>query len=493
MKPAPVFVAVDLGAESGRILACRLQDGRIDLEEMHRFSNGPVAVGEHIYWDVFRLWNEIRSGVALAVEKYKSQIVSVGVDTWGVDCALLDRDNELIGAPYHYRDTRTEGMVEEACRRVPREQIYSRTGIQFIRINTLYQLLAMAARRSPLLEVAESLLMIPDLFHFWLCGEMISEFTIATTTQFYDPVARDWSRVMLEEMGIPTRILKRVVPAGTLLGDLRSRVAREIRANRGIKIVAPAAHDTGSAVAATPLSNETSAYISSGTWSLVGMEIPQPVISDKSLSFNFTNEGGVCGTFRLLRNVMGLGLVAECHRAWQREGKQFTHEDLIELAAQSQPFKHLINPDDERFLAPGDMPAAIRSFCRQTNQPAPETEGEHVRCCLESLALRYRWVVERLEELTGNPISTIHIVGGGSQNRLLNQFTADATNKPVLAGPVEATATGNAMMQAMGLGYITSPAEIREVVRGSFELRPFEPKADPRWQAAYERIVPWLS
>jgi len=277
-----VFVAVDLGAESGRVLAGRLQDGRLTLEEVHRFPNGPVRVGEHIYWDVLRLWSEIKQGLTLAVHRFQKQVVSIGVDTWGVDYALLDRNDELVGMPYHYRHPRTEGMLEEAFRRVTREEIYRRSGIQFMRLNTLFQLLAMVVKQSPQLEIASSLLMMPDLFHFWLCGEKLSEFTIATTTQFYDPRERKWSKEILEQMGIPTRILPRVIPAGTVLGELRSQVAAEVCAGDTLKVVAPAAHDTASAVAATPLSGEAAAYISSGTWSLVGMEVRQPVINDKS-------------------------------------------------------------------------------------------------------------------------------------------------------------------------------------------------------------------
>jgi rhamnulokinase len=297
---------------------------------------------------------------------------------------------------------------------------------------------------------------------------------------------------MLERMGIPTRIFQRIVPAGTVLGELRSQVADEVRAGHTIKVVAPATHDTGSAVAATPLGDETAVYISSGTWSLVGAEVRQPVITDQSLSFNFTNEGGVDGTFRLLRNVMGLWLVAGCQRAWQREGKEFSYHELIQAAAEAPPFKSVINPDDERFLAPADMPSAIRGFCRETGQPGPETAGEFVRCALESLALKYALVIERLEELTATTVRTIHVVGGGSQNRLLNQFTADATGKLVMAGPVEATAAGNALVQAMGLGHACSLTEVREVVRRSFELRVFEPQADARWQAASERLGQFL-
>ena len=488
-----VFVAVDLGAESGRVLAGKLGDGRFELEELHRFPNGPVRIGEHIYWDVLRLWTEVKNGLALAVQKYGSQVVSVGVDTWGVDYALLDSNDELVGNPYHYRDRRTEGMFEVAFQKVPRDEIYRRTGIQFMRLNTLYQLLSMVVQKSPQLKIAKTFLMMPDLFHFWLSGEKVNEFTEATTTQFYDPRKGDWAKSMLRKLGIPTRILNcPIVPAGTVLGELRQHVADEVRATHQIKVVAPASHDTASAVAATPLSDENAVYISSGTWSLVGMEIREPIITDKSLAYNFTNEGGVYGTFRFLRNVTGMWLIAECRRIWAREGNEFTYEQLTQMAAEAQPFKCFVDPDDPRFLAPENMLDAIRSFCRDTNQPEPETVGEFVRCCLEGLALKYRWVIERLEELTGKTVSTIHIVGGGSQNWLLNQFTADATGKLVQAGPVEATATGNALVQAIALGYLGSHAELREVVRNSFPLRTFEPKPDERWQQAYERFCQFV-
>lgn len=488
-----VFVAVDLGAESGRVLAGKLSDGHFELEELHRFPNGPIRIGEHLYWDVLRLWTEVKNGLAVAMQKFGTQVISVGVDTWGVDYALLDKNDELVSNPYHYRDKRTEGMMDEAFRRVPKEQIYRRTGIQFMRLNTLYQLLAMVVQKSPQLRVAKTLLMMPDLLHFWLCGEKFNEFTEATTTQFYDPVKGNWAKYMLRRMGIPTRLLQRVVPAGTLLGELRGYVAEEIRASHTVKVVAPASHDTASAVAATPLSDENAAYISSGTWCLVGMEIRQPIINDKSLAYNFTNEGGVYGTFRFLRNVTGFWLIAECRRIWAREGNEFTYEQLTQMAAEAPPFKCFVDPDDPRFLAPENMLDAIKSYCHDTGQTEPETVGEFVRCCLEGMALKYRWVIERLQELTGKTVSTIHIVGGGSQNWLLNQFTADATGKLVQAGPVEATATGNALVQAIALGYLGSHSELREVVRHSFELRTFEPKPDERWQEAYERFCQWIA
>jgi len=487
-----VFVAVDIGAESGRVVAGCLQDKRFMLEELHRFSNGPISVENHIYWDVARLWSEIKKGLAAAVQKFGDKIVSIGVDTWGVDFGLLDKHDELVSNPYHYRDDRTEGMVEKALRCISKDELYSRTGVQFMRINTLYQLLAMSIQEPRTLESAQSFLMMPDLFHYWLCGTKTNEFSNATTTQFFDSIEGRWSTETLQQLNISPKILQRVVPAGTLLGSLKREASQEIGANHSIKVVAPATHDTGSAVAAAPLSDQNSVYISSGTWSLVGMELPEPLVNEKSLAFNFTNEGGVGGTFRFLRNVMGLWLVSSCRRAWQKAGKQFTHTELIKMAAAADPFRSHIDPDDQHFLSPDDMPDAIRDFCRRTNQPEPETEGDFIRCGLESLALKYRWVIERLEELTSKAVSAIHIVGGGSQNRLLNQFTADATGKLVIAGPVEATATGNALVQAMGLGYLDSHAELRKVVSNSFELQRFQPQHNQEWESAYQRFVQWL-
>ncbi len=486
------FVAVDLGAESGRVLVGALRDRQFRLEVVHRFPNGPVRIGESMFWDVLLLWSEVKRGLMQARRQYKDALVSIGIDTWGVDFALLDRQDILIGNPFHYRDKRTEGMMEEAFRRVPREEIYRATGIQFMRLNTLYQLLSMVVSQSPHLSIAERMLMMPDLFHFWLSGEKYCEFTDATTTQFYDPVKGDWAYEMLERMGVETRILGPIVPAGTVLGSIRKTVAEELDLPPDFKVVAPGSHDTASAVAAVPLSGPDCAYISSGTWSLVGAEVTSPVITDQSLAFNFTNEGGVYGTFRLLRNVMGLWLLQECRRVWSRAGKEYSYDQLLHLAQEVPPFRSVVVPDDPRFLAPENMLTAIQEFCRETGQAEPVAEGEFIRACLEGLALTYRWVIDRLETLLGKKVSTIHIVGGGSQNWLLNQWTADATGKPVVAGPVEATATGNALVQAIALGYLTSHQELRSVVSSSFPTQVFEPSGDGRWDEVYEKWQKWL-
>lgn len=480
------FLAFDLGAESGRAVAGTLQKDKIFLQEIHRFVNGPVKIQGHLFWDVLHLFQEMKEGLAKAIREGYS-FRSLGVDTWGVDYALLAKDGSLLGNPYHYRDPRTNGIMEEAFRRVPREEIFRATGIQFMQLNTLYQLLSMVVTSSPLLEAADCLLMMPDLFHYWFTGQKVSEFTIATTSQCYNPLKQDWDKNLLEKMGIPTHIFPQIIPPGTPLASMLEEIAEETGAKQ-VQVIAPGSHDTASAVAAVPAEGDNFAYISSGTWSLMGIEVSQPIINEKSLQYNFTNEGGVAQRFRFLRNIMGLWLVQECRRTWAREGKEYSYDDLTQMAKEAKPFKAFVDPDDPRFLAPGNMPERIREFCRETHQQEPETPGEVIRCALESLALKYRWVLDRLEDLLGQPLSVIHIVGGGSQNTLLCQFTADATGKPTSAGPIEATALGNLLTQAMAQGYLASLQELRRIVRQSFEMVWYQPQDTPKWQRAYQEF-----
>jgi rhamnulokinase len=485
-KKAARFLAVDLGAESGRVVVGHLDGEQLALEELYRFPNGPVQVLDRLHWDVLRLWSEIKHGLGLAAQNYGNSLVSVGLDTWGVDFGLLASDDTLLGNPYHYRDGRTDGMLEAAFRRVPREEIFERTGIQFIQLNSLYQLLAMAQAQSPALDAARTFLTMPDLFNFWLSGRKVNEFTNATTTQCYDPRAGDWAYDVLERLGLPTRIFGEIVPPGTMLGALRPSVIQETGCGQ-IPVIAPATHDTGSAVAAAPLSAPDAIYLSSGTWSLMGVEVEQPVISAQSLAYNFTNEGGAESTFRLLKNIMGLWLVQESRRQWARAGESFSYAELTDMAAQAPAFGPLVAPGDVRFLKPGDIPGRIQAFCRETGQVATESKGAIVRCALESLALAYRRTAERLDALLGRRLPAIHVIGGGSQNRLLNQFTANATGRPVIAGPVEATAIGNILVQALALGHVSSLAQGRELVRRSFPLVTFEPQHTAAWDAAYKR------
>ena len=485
------FLAFDLGAESGRGTLGQFDGERIRLSEAHRFSNGPVYLPDGMHWDVLRLWAEIRESMALIARDHGGDLAGIGLDTWGVDFALLDRDGGLVSNPYHYRDGRTEGMIEEAFCRVPREEIFEQTGIQFMTLNSVYQLLSMVVSRSPALDIAETFLTMPDLFNYWLTGQKVCEFSNATTTQCYDPRRAGWARPMLERLGIPTHIFPQIVQPGTVLGDLLPSVAEEVglRPERVVPVIAPACHDTGSAVAAVPAEGSGFAWISSGTWSIMGAEVPDPVINEKSLAFNFTNEGGVCDTFRLSKNIMGLWLVQECRRTWARQGQEYTYDELTQMAAQAAPFQAIIEPDYSDFLRPGDMPARIQEFCRMTNQTVPQGKGDIIRCTLEGIAFKYRWVLERVEELLGHRLEPLHIVGGGTQNQLLSQLTADAIGRQVVTGPIEATATGNIIMQAMALGHLASLEEGRQVVRDSFEVITFEPTGDPGWDDAYARFL----
>jgi len=481
------LLAYDLGAESGRGILGLFDGSRLQLEVVHRFANGAVRTLDSLHWDVLRLWGEMLVALRKAVAE-KGSLDALGVDTWGVDFALLGRGGTLLGNPRHYRDPHTEGYPEAAFDKVPRREIYRQTGLQFMRFNSLYQLLALRRDRSPLLDVAESLLMVPDLFHYFFTGTAVNEFTDVCTSQMYDPTAKDWAHGLLQALGLPANILGRIVPPGTVLGHLRPSVAAETGA-AAVPVVLPGSHDTASAVAAVPARDESWCYISSGTWSLMGAELPAPLISDQTLGYNFTNEGGVGGTIRFLKNIMGLWLVQECRRSWERAGRDYTYDELTRLAEAAAPFASLVDPDHSSFWLPPNMPAALGDFCQRTGQPVPAEPGAVVRCALESLALRYRWVLERLEELLGRRLDVIHVVGGGGQNALLNQFTADACDRPVLAGPVEATAIGNVLVQMIGLGLIGSLAEGREVVRRSFEVTTFEPRQPQRWGEPYRRFL----
>jgi rhamnulokinase len=482
------FLAFDLGAESGRGILGLLDGRQLRLEVVHRFPNGPVHTLDSLHWDVLRLWSEMLNTLRLCAAQHGS-VDGVGVDTWGVDFALLGRGNTLLGNPRHYRDPHTEGVMEQAFARVSRADIYRQTGLQFMRFNTLFQLLAFQRDRSPLLDVAESLLFIPDLFHFFLTGMRVNEYTDASTSQMLDPATRSWAWELVQSFSLPRHLLGTLVQPGTVLGPLRPAVATETGINPA-QVIAPATHDTGSAVAAVPAASGAGwAYISSGTWSLMGVELPAPLVTDAARNFNFTNEGGVAGTTRLLKNVMGLWLVQECRRAWERQGQTYGYDELTRLAQAAPPFVSVVDPDDASFILPQNMPAALAEFCRRSGQPAPQEPGAVVLCALESLALRYRWVLERLEELTGTRLDTIHIVGGGCQNELLCQLTADACNRAVLAGPVEATAIGNVLVQAVGVGVLGSLADAREVVRSSFPVQSYAPRDPERWQEPYQRFL----
>jgi len=478
--------AVDLGASTGRVLAIDFDGERLALHEAHRFTNAPVRLASGLHWDVPHLFAEVERGLAALASDCPP--VSVGVDSWGVDYGLLDRTGALLMLPYAYRDTRTDGVMEEVLGIMPRDEIFARTGAQLLPFNTLYQLRASQRTGSPRLDDAATLLTMADLVHHRLCGARVCEFTMATTTQCYEPVRRRWSEDILAALDLPLRIFPEVVEPGTAIGRISTGPAAD-GGLRGVAVIAPGSHDTASAVAATPLESPTAAYISSGTWSLVGVERSELDTSAAALAANFTNEGGVGGSYRFLRNVMGLWLVEECRRAWATEGMTGAgYADLVAGAARAKPFAALFDPDDPSLLAPGDMPRRITAACAAFATSLPSDPGAVTRVIFETLALRYRWVLDRITLLTGDAPRSVHIVGGGARNALLCQFTADACGIPVLAGPVEATGLGNGLVQLIAAGFIASLAEGRELVKRSFPTTRYEPRATPAWEDAYRRF-----
>jgi rhamnulokinase len=466
-------IAVDLGAESGRVIQVGFDGTAFNLKEAHRFVNAPATVRGTLYWDVLRLWNDITDGIK-AVEQGAS---SVGVDTWGVDFALLDKDGNLLGNPVHYRDARKEGSMEWVFDRVPRRTVFERTGIQFMVINGLYQLASMVRDNSTILHSIGTAFTMGDLFNYWLSGARTSEFTLATTTQCYNPTTKNWDYETLSAIGIPTDIFPQIVQTGTRVGEYH-----------GIPVIATACHDTGSAVVAVPTTTDNFAYISSGTWSLIGLEINAPVINDASYEANITNEGGVGGTFRLLKNQMGLWLAQQCRATWRDEGTKYSYDELTQMAESAQPFLSFIDPDDPSFLRPGDMPARIREFCQKTAQSVPDSHAQIMRIVYESLALKYRHILDMLLNLTGRTVDRMHIIGGGSQNKLLCQMTADSIGRPVIAGPVEATAMGNAIVQFIALGELGNMAQAREVLSRAADTILYPPKNTAAWDDAYGRF-----
>ncbi len=482
------MAAVDLGAESGRVVVGTFDGDRLAIDDVHRFPNVPVELAGTLHWDFLRLFGDVASGLRRAGAA--GPIASVGVDSWGVDFGLLDGRGRLLANPVHYRDARTDGMQEAAFGVVPRAEIYRVTGIQFMPINTLYQLLAMVRAADPLLEQADRLLLTADLFAHFLSGAAVAEYTNASTSQCLDAVARDWAGPMLERLGIPTGLLPEIVTPGTLLGGLRPEMAGSPGLG-ATRVVAPASHDTASAVVGTPLASPATAFLSSGTWSLIGLEVPAPIMSGVTLAANLTNEGGIAGTIRLLRNVVGLWLVQESRRALWPAGDAPTYVELAEMAETAPAFTAFIDPDDERFLHPGDLPARVRAFCAETGQPVPAETATLMRVILESLALGYAAAVDQLSAAVGFPVEAVHIVGGGSNHRLLCRLTAGATGLPVRAGPVEATASGNLAVQAIAAGELASVAEARELVARSFPVTAYDPGGD--WTEARARYAAVLA
>ena len=476
-------LAFDFGAESGRAVLAYLQSGILTTEEVHRFPNEPVEYGGSLHWDVARLWLEVRKTLARLGEV---ELAGIGVDAWGVDYALVGESGELLENPYHYRDKRTVGVMEEVVGKVGREKIYEATGIQFMPINTLYQLVAARRRTPKLFEAAKCLLTIPDLFHYWLTGNAVCEFTNASTTQMVDPIKRCWAAELMQCLELPVQLPAPIAEPGSILGPLLPDVAGHTSL-LGTPVIAPACHDTGSAVAAISARDDT-AFLSSGTWSLLGTELDSPVLTADALRCNFTNEGGVNGTTRLLKNIMGLWMLQGCRHTWAAQGHGYDYRELMELASREEPFRHLVDPDDESFLRPENMLGAIDKFCLRTGQPVPKEPGAYVRTVLQSLAFKYRLALRNLEQVSGKRITQIRVIGGGSRNRLLNQLTADATGRRVLAGPSEATALGNVAMQILATGNATSLAEVRAIVERSFPTEIFEPLETDKWDQHSERF-----
>ena len=473
MKSKITCLSIDLGAESGRVTGVSYDGEKLHLNELHRFSTVPAKSNGTFYSDISKIWSEVQTGI----KKGKQfNPVSVGIDCWGVDFALLDSQDNLLSNPVHYRDSRTNGMMEKTFSIVSKKEIFKQTGIQFMSINTLYQIMSLVESKSPLLSNAKTFLTIPDLLNFWLTGTKLCEFTNSTTTQMYNPLTGDWAISLLNELHIPNYIFPEIVPPGTKIGEYQD-----------IPVFTVASHDTGSAVTAVPAKSENFAYISSGTWSLVGLEVKEPIINDFALEANVTNEGGVYGTFRLLKNVMGLWILQECRRSWESEGKDYSYNELTNLANYAQPLRSFISPNDSIFLHSGNHPQLIKNFCKKTFQPVPETKGEIVRCVLESLALAYKSVLDKLLRISGKKVDVIYIIGGGSQNELLNQMTANATGVPVITGPTEATVIGNAVVQLITLGELKDINEARQLISGMTELKKYEPEDIEVWDEAYAR------
>lgn len=477
------YLAFDLGAESGRAILARLEGGLVRMEEIHRFANTPLAEAGTLRWDVQELWSQMRHALSLAGH---TPLSGIAVDSWGVDYALLGAEGQLLENPYHYRDARNVPAMADALAIVPGDEMYAATGVQLMPINTVYQLFAASRQTPSMLDAAHRFVMIPDLFNYWLTGEVRCEYTDASTTQLMNPRTRTWAADLMERLHLPSRLAAPIVEAGSIIGPVRADVAAA-GALAGTPVVASASHDTASAVAAITARDGT-AFISSGTWSLVGTELDEPVLTPRAMRLNFSNEGGVAGTTRLLKNVMGLWLLQGCRRSWAQQGREFTYGELMDAAAREPALRHLIDPDDPSFANPDDMPDAIDRFCRRTDQPTPSTPGRYARAVFDSLAMKYRLVIRDLQSVVERPIARIRIIGGGSRNALLNQLTADATGVPVVAGPVEATALGNVAVQMLATGAAASLAEARAIIDRSAATTVFTPRDVDAWNQEATRF-----
>jgi len=479
------FIAFDLGATSGRAIAGTLADGEITMEEISRFSNSIIPVGDHFHWNLLGIYNILKNSLKICAQEGRFQPESIGIDTWGVDFGLLAKDGSLLGEPYAYRDPHTNGILDEYFKLVPREKVYDLTGIQFMQFNSLFQLFAMKRNGSSLLESAQDLLFLPDLLNYLFTGVKKAEFTIASTSQMLNPKTMNWAKELFDVFGTPVSLMQELVLPGTIVGTLTDAIAKETGIGK-IPVVAVGAHDTASAIASVPAEGDNWAYLSSGTWSLMGIETRKPLINKETEAMNFTNEGGVEGTFRFLKNITGMWLLEQCRKEWEQEN--WSYEQLVEMAKAEKPFLCFVDPDAPDFMNPENMPEAISALCSRTGQKAPETAGQFVRCIYESLALKYRYVIELLKKVSPHPIEKLHVIGGGAKNAYLCQFTADAIGMPVVAGPAEGTAMGNLLVQAMAMGHLSSLADIRKIVRNSVETETYLPQNTAEWNKAYERF-----
>ena len=479
-------LAFDFGASSGRAIIGCFDGDKITLEEVHRFSNDPVSVGGTVYWDVLRLFYEIKQGIIKA--KIAGGFDSIGIDTWGVDFGLIDSEGKLMENPVHYRDARTVGLVDEAFKTMPKEKLYGITGIQFMELNTLFQLISLKKYRPWMLERADKMLFMPDLFGYMLTGKMCAEYSIASTSQLIDLDKRTWSKEILDAFGIKESVFAPLVQPGTVLGELSKEICEECGVDP-VPVISVCGHDTQSAITSVPCEDGDFAFLSSGTWSLFGTELDKPIVNETSMNINITNEGGFDGSTGFLKNIIGLWLIQESRRQWKREGKEYSYADLEKLALAAEPFKCFIDPDAPEFVPHGNIPERVREFCRKTGQYVPETVGEIMRCIYESLAMKYRLTFEKLRECTERDYPVIHVIGGGTKDGLLCQMTANSCDRTVKAGPIEATVMGNVAVQLMSDGSVKSIGQARKIVAESSELKTFEPKDTDKWAEAYEDFL----
>ncbi len=482
-------LAIDFGASGGRAIVGSFDGKKISLEEVHRFSNDPVEVLGTVYWDVLRLFHEVKQGIIKA--KAAGGFDSLAVDTWGVDFGLIDEHGALLENPVHYRDKRTNGILDEAFKLIPREELYEITGIQFMELNTVFQLLALKNTRRHILDRAEKLLFMPDLFTYMLTGKKLTEYSIATTSQIVDIKTGNWSDTVMQKLGLPSRLLCDIVPSGTIAAPLNASICEECGIEP-VPVISVCGHDTQSALTAVPSADKDFAFISSGTWSLFGTELEKPIVDEKAYAMNITNEGGYGGSIGFLKNITGLWLIQESRRHWNRHGGNYSYADLEKLALEAEPFKSFINPDAPEFMPHGNLPRRVKDYCERTGQIVPESIGEVVRCIYESLAMKYRLTFEKLMDCTGKNYPAIHVIGGGVKDTLLCQMTADACGRKVLAGPIEATVLGNILVQLLAAGAIESLEQARQIIADSEQLREHKPENSAQWNAAYKKAYPFI-